>query len=113
MRLLIDECLPRKIKSLLAEGGHVCTTVTEAGFSGKENGELLGLAEGQFDVLVTVDKSIPHQQNIAEQPGGHSPAYLTGFGGPKYAEAGRNRRGRSFLNRGAPSTLCYICLLES
>ena len=45
MRLLIDECLPRKVKVLFTEGGHECATVQEAGFSGKENGELLALAE--------------------------------------------------------------------
>lgn len=45
MRLLIDECVPRKVKFLFADGGHECETVRDAGFSGKENGELLALAE--------------------------------------------------------------------
>lgn len=62
MRLLIDECLPRKIKFLFS--GHDCTTVREAGFGSKENGELLALAEGTFDVLVTIDKNIRYQQNM-------------------------------------------------
>jgi len=65
MRLLIDECLPRKVKFLLARGGHLCETVRDAGFSGKENGELLALAEDNFDVLITVDRNIRYQQNIA------------------------------------------------
>ncbi len=64
MRLLIDECVPRKVKFLFAEGGHECETVRDAGFSGKENGELLALAEEHFDVLVTIDKNIRHQQNM-------------------------------------------------
>jgi predicted nuclease of predicted toxin-antitoxin system len=65
MRLLIDECLPRKVKVLLAEGGHACETVPDAGLAGKQNGELLALAEGEFDVLITIDKNIRYQQNVA------------------------------------------------
>ncbi len=64
MKLLIDECLPRKVKFLFAEGGHECETAGEAGFSSKENGELLALAEKSFDVLVTIDKNIRYHQNI-------------------------------------------------
>jgi predicted nuclease of predicted toxin-antitoxin system len=64
MRSLIDECLPRKLKFLFAEGGHHCETVREAGLGGKENGELLALADRKFDVLITVDKNIRHQQNV-------------------------------------------------
>ena len=64
MRLLIDECVPRKVKFLFSDSGHECETVRDAGFSGKENGELLALAEEHFDVLVTIDKNIRHQQNM-------------------------------------------------
>jgi Domain of unknown function (DUF5615) len=56
MRILIDECIPRKFKFSL--GPHDCQTVPEAGFSGKKNGELLGLAEGKFDILVTLDRGL-------------------------------------------------------
>ena len=31
----------------------------------KKNGELLGLAEGGFDVLVNTGKGIPYQQNVS------------------------------------------------
>jgi len=65
MRLLPDECLPRRLKPLLAAGGHESQTAGDAGLSGKENGEFLDLAEEFFDVLVTIDKSIPYQQNLA------------------------------------------------
>ena len=44
MRLLIDECLPNRVEFLFVEAGHDCQTVREAGFSGKENGELLAVA---------------------------------------------------------------------
>jgi predicted nuclease of predicted toxin-antitoxin system len=64
MKLLFDECVPRKVKFLFADGGHECETVPDAGFSGKENGELLALAEGHFDVLVTIDRNIRYQQNM-------------------------------------------------
>ena len=63
MRILIDECLPRKVKFSLT--GHECVTVREAGLSGRENGELLHLAERKFDVLLTVDKGIRYQQNLS------------------------------------------------
>jgi predicted nuclease of predicted toxin-antitoxin system len=64
MRLLLDECVPRKLKFFFTDAGHECETVTDAGFSGKENGELLALADKKFDVLITVDKNIRHQQSI-------------------------------------------------
>jgi hypothetical protein len=35
------------------------------GSAAKENGELLALAEKNFDVLVTIDKHIRYQQNMA------------------------------------------------
>jgi hypothetical protein len=36
----------------------------EAGLSGKQNGELLDLAEGKFEVFVTLDKGLQFQQNL-------------------------------------------------
>jgi hypothetical protein len=65
MRVLIDECIPRKFKFSLAP--HDCQTVPEAGFAGKKNGELLRLAEGMFDVFVTLDKGVAFQQNVADR----------------------------------------------
>ena len=53
MKLLLDECVPRKVKFLLAADGHECQTAGEAGLAGKENGELLLEAEKRFDVVVT------------------------------------------------------------
>src|SRR5205807_4396502 len=67
MTLLLDECLPRKLKFFFSERGHHCTTVREAGFGSKENGELLALAEGNYDVLITIDKNIRYQQNMADR----------------------------------------------
>jgi predicted nuclease of predicted toxin-antitoxin system len=39
MKILIDECIPRRLKQYLAE--HEAETVPEAGFVGKQNGDLL------------------------------------------------------------------------
>jgi predicted nuclease of predicted toxin-antitoxin system len=50
MKVLIDECAPKAMKVALAASGFDCTTVQEAGWSGKENGELLALADASFDV---------------------------------------------------------------
>jgi predicted nuclease of predicted toxin-antitoxin system len=65
MKLLLDECVPRTLKPSLSVEGHDCITVPEAGFAGKTNGELLRLAEGEFDVFITLDKGVQHQQNLA------------------------------------------------
>ena len=61
MRILIDECAPRALKKHRIKQGHECRSVQEAGWSGKKNGELLRLAEADFDVLVTVDSNPRHQ----------------------------------------------------
>lgn len=63
MKVLIDECIPRKFKFSLAP--HDCQTVPEAGLAGKRNGELLSLAEGRFAVFITLDKGLEFQQNLA------------------------------------------------
>jgi predicted nuclease of predicted toxin-antitoxin system len=65
VNLLLDECVPRPLKARLATGGHVCLTVPEAGFAGKTNGELLALAQGRFQVFITLDKGMPYQINLA------------------------------------------------
>jgi hypothetical protein len=44
--------------------GHQVVTVAEMDWSGTKNGKLLSIAESQFDVLLTVDRSIEYQQNI-------------------------------------------------
>ena len=40
-------------------------TVPERGWAGKTNGELLRLAQGEFDAFVTVDAGLPYQQHLA------------------------------------------------
>jgi hypothetical protein len=65
MRLLLDECLPHRLKTEFI--GHVVETARDAGFAGLKNGALLRAADRSFDVLVTVDKNIPFQQNLKSQ----------------------------------------------
>lgn len=62
MKLLLDECMPRRLRRDLL--GHTVSTVEDAGFKGLKNGRLLRAAAGRFDILLTVDKSIPVQQNL-------------------------------------------------
>ena len=63
MRLLLDECIPRKLKESLKE--HDCRTVPEEGLAGKKNGELLALADASgFQVFLTIDRGIEYQQNL-------------------------------------------------
>jgi len=64
MRILIDECLPAELKSTLTALAHECETVRKAGFGAKKNGELLRLAEGRWDVLLTSDRNMKYQQNM-------------------------------------------------
>ncbi len=63
MRILLDECLPRKLKRELLP--HTAMTVTEIGWSGIKNGALLRLAETQFDIFLTADRNLPYQQNVS------------------------------------------------
>jgi len=66
MKLLLDECVVRDLKRDLV--GHDVSTVVEAGFGGLENGRLLRAAAGKYDVLITVDRNLPFQQNLGSLP---------------------------------------------
>lgn len=62
MKVLLDECLPRKLKNeVIAE---FVTTVPEVGWASIQNGTLLRLAEQEFDVFLTNDQNLEHQQNL-------------------------------------------------
>jgi hypothetical protein len=64
MRILIDECVDQQLRFEFAE--HECETAQFAGLAGMKNGRLLDAAEAAgFDVLITVDQSIPDQQSLA------------------------------------------------
>jgi hypothetical protein len=64
MRILLDESAPRALKRILTD--HDVETAPDRGWASLRNGELLGLAVSEgFDVFVTPDQSLPHQQNLA------------------------------------------------
>lgn len=63
MRILLDENLPADLAAELA--GHEVSTVTRLGWQGIKNSELLRRAQGRFEVLLTMDRNLEFQQNIA------------------------------------------------
>ena len=64
MRVLFDQGTPAPLRLLLAE--HEVSTAHELGWSTLKNGELLAAAEANgFGVLVTTDRSLKYQQNLA------------------------------------------------
>lgn len=62
MKVLLDECLPKKLKHEV--NAEFVTTVPEAGWASIQNGTLLRLAEQEFDVFLTNDQNLEHQQNV-------------------------------------------------
>jgi predicted nuclease of predicted toxin-antitoxin system len=66
MRVLVDECLPRRLKQELPE--HEVRTVTEMGWNGMKNGILLQNAARNFDVFLTADQNLQYQQNLEALP---------------------------------------------
>ena len=65
MRILFDQGTPAPLRDHLP--GHSVETAYEKGWSALRNGELLAKAEAAFDVLITTDRNLHHQQNLAER----------------------------------------------
>jgi hypothetical protein len=63
VRSLFDQGTPVPICNYLA--GHEVSTAAEMGWSMLSNGELLGAAEKEFDVLVTTDQALKSQQDLS------------------------------------------------
>lgn len=63
MRVLFDQGTPVPLRGSLI--GHEVVTAFEVGWSEVSNGDLLGKADKEFDVLVTTDKQLQYQQNLA------------------------------------------------
>ena len=67
MRLLLDENLPKRLKTNFPS--HEVFTVREKSWNGIKNGELLQLMlKNDFDALLTFDKNLQHQQNFSKYP---------------------------------------------
>ena len=66
MKILFDQGTPRPLRHSLAE--HSVDTASERGWSDLDNGDLLQAAEdGGYDLLITTDQNIRHQQDLANR----------------------------------------------
>lgn len=63
MKILLDECLPKKLKSLLTSFD--AKTVAELKWNSLKNGDLINVAiKNEFDVFLTTDKNLEFQLNL-------------------------------------------------
>lgn len=62
MKLLLDENLDWRLRRDLP--GHTVDSVPLIGWAGLKNGALLTEAEKRFDVLLTMDSNMVHQQDL-------------------------------------------------
>jgi hypothetical protein len=70
VKVLLDEMLPIGVRDLLPE--HEVVTASYAGLSGISNGAMIdGAVTADFEVIVTLDRGIPHHQNL-----GHRRAHI-------------------------------------
>ncbi|MBI4910888.1 MAG: hypothetical protein HY820_45180 [Acidobacteria bacterium] len=66
MKILLDECLPVDFRHHLPP--HEVHTAGWAGFRSLKNGKLLEEAEtAGYQVFLTVDRGVPHQQNLVQR----------------------------------------------
>jgi len=64
MRILFDQATPVPLRPSLV--GHTVRTAAEEGWEKLSNGDLLRAAEEKgFNLLLTTDKNMPYQQNLA------------------------------------------------
>jgi predicted nuclease of predicted toxin-antitoxin system len=64
VNILLDENLDWRLRRDLP--GHVVESVPLIGWAGIKNGELLARAEKQFEVLITMDANLAHQQDLSK-----------------------------------------------
>ena len=63
MKVLFDQGTPAPLREHLPQRS--VDTLAEKGWSDKDNGELLDLAEREgYEILVTTDQNLRHQQNL-------------------------------------------------
>lgn len=67
MRILLDHCVPKRFGGAL--GDHQVATAAGMGWQTLRNGALLRAAgQAGFDVLLTVDRNLKHEQNLRTLP---------------------------------------------
>jgi hypothetical protein len=64
MKILLDECIDRKLAREFV--GYEVKTVPQMGWAGVKNGQLLALAETEFDVFITVDRNLSFQHTLSQ-----------------------------------------------
>jgi len=64
VKILLDECVDRRLARDLAD--HSVITVPRRGWAGIKNGDLLALAEKEFDAFITVDRKLATQQDLTK-----------------------------------------------
>ncbi|NJL63011.1 MAG: DUF5615 family PIN-like protein [Methylacidiphilales bacterium] len=64
MKILLDECIDRRLAREFV--AHEVKTVPQVGWAGIKDGQLLVLAEADFDVFITVDRNLSFQQNLLQ-----------------------------------------------
>jgi len=64
VKILLDECVDRRFARDLV--GHEVVTVPRKGWAGIKNGELLVLAEKEFDAFITLDRKLATQQDLTK-----------------------------------------------
>ena len=63
MKILLDECVTKRLKQHLNE--YEVFTVTEMHWNGLKNGKLLSeCANNNFSLVLTIDKNLMFQQNL-------------------------------------------------
>lgn len=62
MKLLLDECIDRRLAKEFSSAD--VKTVSQLKWAGIKNGELLSLAERDFDIFITVDRNLSFQQHL-------------------------------------------------
>jgi hypothetical protein len=65
LKILIDECLPKRLKGLLKP--IECYTAQEMGWGGKVNGALMIAAiQAGFTIFITIDKNLRYQNTLGK-----------------------------------------------
>ena len=69
MKILLDENIDVRFKTLFPADGHEVYTIRDMQWNGIKNGALLKLLEQHgFDCLIIADKNLPYQQNLSSLP---------------------------------------------
>ena len=65
MKLIFDENVPLPLGKYFSN--HILSTIQEEGWAGVDNGEIIELIDGHFDVFILADKNLRYQQNLSSR----------------------------------------------